>query len=83
MLSSRVGNRIRTYVDFYICTVLQTVAYPLGHPDIYSLAEIAGLEPTHRIGYRLLVIFKITALRNYAYISILAEEAGFEPTARF
>lgn len=64
MLSSRVGNRIRTYVDFYIYTVLQTVAYPLGHPDIYSFAEIAGLEPTHRNGYRLLVVFKTTALRN-------------------
>ena len=28
------------------------------------VAEIAGLEPTHRNGYRLLVVFKTTALRN-------------------
>ena len=26
------------------------------------VAEIAGLEPTHRNGYRLLVVFKTTAL---------------------
>lgn len=34
-------------------------------------AEVTGLEPAHRSDYRLLVVFRTTALRNQAYTSII------------
>ena len=30
----------------------------------YNFVEVTGFEPIHRNGYRLLVVFKTTALRN-------------------
>ena len=46
------------------------------------IAEEAGLEPTHRIGYRLLVVFKTTALpiRLIPLLILFAEMEGVEPT---
>ena len=54
----RVAMPLNLELTYYIGMIYHFTSTSL------FIAEIAGLEPTHRIGYRLLVIFRITALHN-------------------